>query len=236
MFCRRHLFWVLNMLKFTNSTVFNVDVDCIVNTINCDGFMGKGLALEFALRYPELEKRYIDECKSKMISTGRVYYYVINGQKIINFPTKHHFKNPSQLKWIKEGLKYFVDNYGKWGIKSIAFPLLGTANGGLDRKEVEEIMIEYLSKLDIDVYICYSKLLEGKEAEMVKAFTTSSIYFLSDHIKLNSKQVAAISDNLKFVKRFSDILKIEGIGRETYKKIFNFFYKQENSCEQIKLF
>ena len=141
------------MITFTDSTVFNTNADCIVNTINCVSFMGKGLALEFALRYPELEKIYKEECNNNKIHTGCVYFYEINGQKIINFPTKYHFKYPSKIEWIEQGLKYFVNNYKKWGIKSIAFPLLGTSNGGLNQKEVEEIMVKYLSTIDIDVYI-----------------------------------------------------------------------------------
>ena len=125
------------MIKVTDSTVFNTNADCIVNTINCVGVMGRGIALEFALRYPELENQYIEQCQNKQIHTGKVYFYEIDGQKIINFPTKFHFKYPSEIEWIEQGLKYFVDNYEGWNIKSIAFPLLGASNGGLDPKEVE---------------------------------------------------------------------------------------------------
>ena len=155
------------MITITDSNIFNTDAEAIVNTINCVGFMGKGIALEFALRYPKLEEKYVEECRKKQIHTGRVYFYDIDGQKIINFPTKFHFKYPSQMEWIEQGLKFFVDNYKAWGINSIAFPILGATNGGLNPKEVEEVMIKYLSTVDIDVFICHSKLLEGKELEMV---------------------------------------------------------------------
>ena len=225
------------MIKITDSTVFNTGADCIVNTINCVGFMGKGIALEFALRYPELEKQYIEACRKKTIHTGRVYFYEIDGQKIINFPTKFHFKYPSQIEWIEEGLQFFVSNYKRWNIKSIAFPILGATNGGLDHEMVEEIMKKYLSELEIDVYICHSKLVEGKELAMVEAFKKSSIPEVAKHVRLTAKQIASLGKNQNSVIRFVDISKIESIGIDTYKALFRLFYSG-NPIEdnQISLF
>lgn len=225
------------MIKITDSTVFNTNAECIVNTINCVGFMGKGIALEFALRYPKLEERYVEECHKKLIHTGRVYFYNIDGQKIINFPTKFHFKYPSQMEWIEQGLQFFVDNYRRWGIKSIAFPILGAANGGLDPKEVEKAMIKYLSTLDIDVYICHSRLLEGKELEMVTAFKETPIGEIKKHVRLTTKQFVALEQNQQGVKRFIDISKISGIGIDTYKSLFRLFYFTDiHGGEQLSLF
>ncbi len=224
------------MIKITDSTVFNTGADCIVNTINCVGFMGKGVALEFALRYPQLEKQYIEECRKKQIHTGRVYLYEIDGQKIINFPTKFHFKNPSQVEWIEQGLEFFVKNYKTWSIKSIAFPILGATNGGLDPEKVEQTMIKHLSPLDIDVYICRSRLLEGKELEMVEAFKETPVGEIKKNVRLTAKQYKAIEKNQKRIRRFFDILEIEGIGIETYRAIFKLFYRGDfHGEEQLTL-
>lgn len=225
------------MIKVTDSTVFNTNADCIVNTINCVGVMGRGIALEFALRYPELENQYIEQCQNKQIHTGRVYFYEIDGQKIINFPTKFHFKYPSQIEWIEQGLKYFVDNYERWNIKSIAFPLLGASNGGLDPKEVEKLMIEYLSPLPIDVYICHSKLVEGKELEMIESFKQLNVNDLKKHMRLTKKQIASLKNLQSSIKRFADILDAEGVGIDTYKAIFRLLYCGEfHGAEQSSLF
>lgn len=225
------------MIKITESTVFNVGADCIVNTINCVGFMGRGIALEFALRYPDLEKQYIEQCHKKQIHTGHVYFYEIDEQKIINFPTKFHFKYPSQMEWIEQGLQDFIKNYKRWNIKSIAFPLLGANNGGLDPKEVETIMVKYLSQVEIDVFICHSKLLEGKELEMVNAFNTTPVEEMKKHVRLNSKQFTALLNNQNKIKRFIDISKIEGIGIDTYRGLFTLFYNNKNIVgEQLTLF
>ena len=224
------------MVWITDSTVFNVNADCIVNTVNCVGFMGKGIALEFALRYPKLEEQYVEQCKAHKIHTGTLYFYNIDGQKIINFPTKFHFKNPSQIEWIEQGLRYFVDNYKRWGIKSAAFPLLGANNGGLDPKEVEDLMVKCLNFLDIDIYICHSKLLEGKELEMVNEFKETSIEEIKDHVRLNSKQKTMLKNNQTKINRFIDISNIQSIGIETYKSLFRLFYFGQNQSAQLSLF
>ncbi len=225
------------MLKVTESTVFNTGADCIVNTINCVGIMGKGIALEFALRYPKLEEAYISDCKKKLIHTGQVYFYEIDGQKIINFPTKFHFKYPSQMVWIEQGLQYFVNNYKKWGIKSIAFPLLGANNGGLNKNEVQELMKKYLSSLDIDVYICHSTLLEGKELEMVNKFRGLDLYELCKYVRLSEKQISALQSLQPNIRRFVNILETDGIGITTYKEIFQLLYNGNiEFSEQCSIF
>lgn len=225
------------MIKCTESTVFNTGADCIVNTINCVGVMGRGIALEFALRYPKLEEQYIEGCHKKVIHTGRVYFYEIDGQKIINFPTKFHFKYPSQIEWIEQGLDYFVHNYKNWHIKSVAFPLLGASNGGLDPEEIEQLMKKYLSSLDIDVYICYSKLVEGKELEMIDAFKKLNISDLKKNMRLTEKQIKALKKLQNNINRFTDILYSDGIGIDTYKSIFRLLYCGEfHGSEQISLF
>ena len=137
------------MIRIIDENVFDSKAECIINTVNCVGFMGKGLAFEFALRYPELEQKYIDQCKRHIVHTGTLYFYEINGQKIINFPTKFHFKYPSKIEWIEQGLDYFVANYKRWNIKSVAFPLLGARNGGLNPKEVIELMRKKLEKVQV---------------------------------------------------------------------------------------
>ena len=201
--------------------------------------MGRGLALEFALRYPELDTIYIEQCKKKEINVGKVYNYKINGINIINFPTKYDYKYPSQYKWIEEGLKDFIHNYKKLNIKSIAFPLLGCANGELDKKIVLEMMKKYLNQDDLQVYICSSTKLAGKEKEMLEGFKNTSIEKLIEIARLNKNQAEAIKINQMKVNRFYQILEIEKIGRTTYSKLFNYFYHKKNDvCEysQLSLF
>lgn len=227
------------MITLTEDTVFNTDAEWIVNTVNCLGVMGKGLALEFALRYPELDAVYTKQCRNKEINVGKIYDYNINGTNIINFPTKYDFRYPSQYKWIEEGLQDFLNNYKKLNIKSVAFPLLGCTNGELDKKIVLEMMKKYLDLDGVQVYICSSTKLAGKEKEMLEEFKNSSIEKLTDIAKLNKTQVEMIKINQMKVNRFYQILEIPKIGKTTYSKLFKYFYNGNDDNEgyvQLSIF
>ena len=142
-------------ITFLKGNIFNTKMQTIVNTINCVGVMGKGIALVFKLRYPEMFDKYQELCKSKMIGIGKLWLYKASEspQWVLNFPTKFHWKYPSKIQYLEAGLQKFVDTYEEKGITSIAFPMLGTHNGGLDKNEVRKLMEEYLSKCNIDIEI-----------------------------------------------------------------------------------
>lgn len=215
------------MINYYEGTVFNIKADAIVNTINTVGVMGAGLALEMSLRYPDMYEDYVMRCNNKEITVGKMNYYINDNIKIINFPTKKHFKYPSQIEWIEAGLKDFVKTYKSHNITSVAFPKLGTLNGGLNWIEVRNLMEKYLYDLDIMVYICMDekKEAEGLERLMLNDFNKMSIEELSENIKLNKKQKINI-ENLKPYRRFFTIVKIEGVGAKTYSEIFKFFYNR----------
>ena len=143
------------MLSVTKGNIFNTKAQVVVNTINCVGAMGKGIALVYKLRYPKMFELYQEHCKSKRIGIGKLWLY--KGEPdapwVLNFPTKFHWKYPSKLEYVEKGLQKFLDTYKDQGIKSIAFPLLGAHNGGLDRDEVYQLMTSYLSKCEIPVEI-----------------------------------------------------------------------------------
>lgn len=141
-------------LKIKIGDMFKDDAKTLVNTVNCVGVMGKGIALEFKRRYPQMYKEYMDLCKNEQIKPGKPYYYTdLLGNSIINFPTKDHWNSPSRLSYIVAGLEWFVESYESLGIQSIAFPPLGCGNGGLSWEVVGPIMYKYLSKLPISVTI-----------------------------------------------------------------------------------
>lgn len=142
-------------IKHIRGNIFNSKCQTIVNTVNCVGVMGKGIAFVHRLRYPEMYKEYKEHCKNKLIKPGLLWLYTKqpNAPWILSFPTKFHWKYPSKIEWIEQGLRKFVDTYEEKGITSIAFPLLGTHNGGLDITEVKKLMNDYLEKCDIKIEI-----------------------------------------------------------------------------------
>lgn len=142
------------MVKILIGNLFEGDAKTIVNTVNCVGVMGKGIAQEFKKRFPAMFDDYVQRCNRKEVQAGVPYLYTdISGTSIVNFPTKKHWRSPSLLKDIIKGLDIFVAKYKEWGIKSIAFPPLGCGNGGLEWAIVGSVMHQRLSTLDIPVEI-----------------------------------------------------------------------------------
>ena len=134
--------------------LFDSKAATLVNTVNCVGVMGKGIALDFKKMYPEMYEEYVKLCEQHKLKPGCPYYYSdYNGASIINFPTKDHWRSPSKLSYIIDGLDWVRDNYEKLGITSIAFPPLGCGNGGLTWDIVGPVMYRKLSDLPIDIEI-----------------------------------------------------------------------------------
>lgn len=225
------------MIKYFDGTVFNVDADAIVNTVNTVGVMGAGIALDFALRYPTMYEEYKIKCVDKTVEIGKLMYYKENDKIIINFPTKWHFKYPSKLEWIEKGLIAFVKTYKNYNIKTVAFPKLGTSNGGLPWNKVKMLMEKYLDPLDILVYICLDNINEaqGKEAIMVNIINNIDLEYLASEIRLTKKQIQALKEFIP-IKRFWHIKEIEGMGITAYSKIFNYCYNYQEKPKQISMF
>lgn len=213
------------MIKYCDKTVFNSNCEGIVNTVNCVGAMGTGLALEFALRYPNMEKQYEKDCMDKKVKTGEIITYKENDVLIINFPTKYHWKYPSQIRWISDGLDFLVKHYKEWNIKSIAIPPLGCTNGGLDYvNQVKPLIESKLKNLEIDVCLCVDPgYAEGKEKEMLDAFNNSDVEAMCIMLDIKRREKKALQQK-ENITRFFMIKSMESIGIKTYTKLFNYFY------------
>lgn len=143
------------MIVIKKGNIFNSEMETITIPVNTVGVMGKGLALECKNLYPEIFKKYIDDCKYGF-HTGLVIYYEkskYNNKGILLFPTKKHWKENSKIEYIEKGLSCFNSYLSEWNIKSIAFPALGCGLGGLDWREVSSLMVKKLVLLPIDVEI-----------------------------------------------------------------------------------
>lgn len=146
------------MIRVLYGNIFSTKCDCIVNTVNCVGFMGKGIALEMSIRYPEMEKVYKEMCEANAIDIGSLWLYSPQdgSQKVLNFPTKIDYKYPSKIEYLEKGLETFRKEYRNYGISSIAFPVLGAQNGKINFNIALDLMNKYLSDLDdldVEIYI-----------------------------------------------------------------------------------
>ncbi len=133
------------------SSIFDAKTDAIVNPVNIVGVMGKGLALEFKIKYPDNFKAYLGACRAGKIKIGKVFTYDLGTGEtpryIINFPTKAHWKYPSTLEYIEQGLVSLIDEVESLGIDSIAVPALGCGLGGLSWVDVQARIIRAFNKI-----------------------------------------------------------------------------------------
>lgn len=141
------------MIEYIEGDIFESPAQVIVNTVNTVGVMGKGLALSFKRRYPEMFEKYRKACEKKQLTIGKLMLFYEADHWVLLFPTKENWRNPSKLEYIEQGLEKFCRTYDEKHITSIAFPRLGCGNGALDWKEVRPMMEHYLAKLPINVYI-----------------------------------------------------------------------------------
>lgn len=140
------------MIEYVQGDIFKSETQTIVNTVNCVGAMGAGIALEFKKQFPNMYLSYKKICDQKQLKPGLLHLYKKEERWILNFPTKDHFKDPSTLEYIEKGLIKFKETYKEKGITSISFPKLGCGKGGLDFNNVKPLMEKYLN-LDIKVKI-----------------------------------------------------------------------------------
>lgn len=215
-------------IKHIRGNIFNSKCQTIVNTVNCVGVMGKGIAQVYKLRYPNMYVEYKKHCNNKLINPGTLWLYSKqkNAPWILNFPTKSHWKYPSKMEWIESGLKKFIETYEQKKITSIAFPLLGAHNGGLNIIEVKALMIKYLSKCSIDIEI-YDYDSNAQD-DLFENFKTNWLSLDNNVIKsetgIQSQYARKINEVIDSgeVKSMIGLANYKGIGEKTLEKAFNY--------------
>ena len=159
------------MITFVSGNIFDSPTQVVANTVNCVGVMGKGLALEFKSRYPDMYADYKKRCDQKQVKPGEPYIWENDRVQILNFPTKRHWREKSRLDDIEAGLEYLSTHYEQMGIYTLALPALGCANGGLDWKDVRPLIEKYLAEIpDLEVFVYmpkgYSERHQNHEEEI----------------------------------------------------------------------
>ena len=145
------------MIKFASGDMFDIPADIRINTVNCVGVMGAGVALAFKERFPEMFKAYKKECENKTVRPGKPHvwsdFYLYENLTIINFPTKDHWRNPSKYEYIESGLIWLVKFLKDYGTVKVTMPALGCGHGGLDWNKVKSLIKKYLDGLEATIYV-----------------------------------------------------------------------------------
>jgi len=147
------------MIHYRTGDILESDAEALVNTVNCVGVMGRGVALQFKNVFPANFKAYVAACKHEEVQPGKMFVFetnkLTNPKYIINFPTKRHWRGKSRIEDIQSGLKALVNEIRDRNIKSIAIPPLGSGLGGLDWSEVRVLIEEALcgfNNLEVSIF------------------------------------------------------------------------------------
>ncbi len=221
----------MNNIKIIKGNIFTTSCQTIVNTVNCLGVMGAGIALEFRYRYPLMYEKYIEFCEAGKIQIGTLWLYnKENGRKwVLNFPTKYNWKYETKPEYLEKGLKKFVETYKEKGITSIAFPLLGADKGGLNPDLSLQIMEQYLSLCDIPVEIYqYNMYAEDDLINSAREiFLIDKTMDIAKRTGVDAKTITKIQKSLSNNNIYSliQLSKVNGIGEVTLEKCFQLVIK-----------
>lgn len=225
------------MIVERRGNIFTTKAKTIVNTVNCVGVMGAGIAYEFRLRHNDMYKKYVELCNHKKLDIGKLWIYRDKQRDILNFPTKYDWRYPSKEEYLHRGLQKFVETYHSKNIESIAFPLLGAQKGGISSERSLEIMSSYLDLDDIDVEIwhfdpmasddlfeSFVATLEEYDIEFIKKETSIGIAILKKIVE---------ATKLTHINSMSSLLQVKGVGEKSLEKLFRFTL---NKKEEVTLF
>lgn len=223
--------------------IFASQCQTLVNTINCDGVMGAGIALEFKLRHPEMFEKYVEHCQNKRIIIGKLWIYKppANSKEqrwVLNFPTKLHWKNPSKIEYLEAGLKKFVETHRRREIESIAFPVLGSANGGIPEAESLSIMQKYLNEclIPIEIYRYDAEALDDLYETFKHKFTQMTDARLAGDLGLRVdiiKKIRAAMERQHQINSISQLASVKGIGLKSLEKSFRYIMDRPEQKELI---
>lgn len=160
-----------DLVRVTSGDLLTSSAQTLVNTVNCVGIMGKGIALAFKRRYPDMFQDYVQRCRRREVRLGRPYVYHAADRLILNFPTKNHWRAVSRLEDIVAGLEHLESHYREWGITSLAVPPLGCGNGQLEWEVVGPTLRRHLSRLGIPVelYAPYGHAPDARQPSLIAA-------------------------------------------------------------------
>lgn len=165
----------MGIIDVDHGNLIEADAEALVNTVNCVGVMGKGIALQFRQAFPENFRQYASACRNGQVNIGQMFitetHLPTSPKYIINFPTKRHWKGKSRLEDIESGLIALADEISRLDIKSIAIPPLGCGNGGLDWLDVKPRIEAALASIPaVNIFLFTPK--GAPDAKVVMPVTT----------------------------------------------------------------
>ncbi len=207
------------MFKVMIGDLFESQAQTLVNTVNCVGVMGKGVAEQFKKRLPAMFDDYLRRCEENAVRLGEPYLYRdLSGASIVNFPTKGHWRSSSRLADIERGLDYFVSHLVEWNITSVAMPPLGCGNGGLEWAEVGPLLYRKLHELPIDIEL-YAPYGTPKPQLTTEYLAAPSQMSLDGKGRRHAKMISEWVVLMEVLRQLQDQPYANPVGRTIFQKI-----------------
>lgn len=195
------------MISYTTGNILESSADAIVNTVNCEGYMGKGIAYQFKLNYPKNNEEYVKQCQDGLFKIGSILAFKEYGKLILNFPTKDNWRRKSEYSYIQKGLDTLITKLPSLNVKSIAFPPLGCGNGGLEWGKVKEILIEklepYQTNYDFILFEPSANINRIKNKKRIPKLNASHLILMQLKIGLNKFNKTRLQKGAFLINIFS---------------------------------
>ncbi|WP_419569581.1 macro domain-containing protein [Rheinheimera sp.] len=224
-------------IQHITGNIFTSTAQTLVNTVNCEGVMGAGLALECRLRFPAMFERYQQLCADGLLVPGKLWVWRSEQRWVLNFPTKNSWKHPSRLDYLEQGLDKLVSSWQTQGIKSLALPLLGTDKGGLPLEKVITLMQNKLAELakqiPVQIYHYDAKASDDLFQEFAAQLLASDSQSLKKATGISTDKIAKMDAAIRGGKiyQLNQLADIDGIGEKTLEKLFRYCQDPQSIAE-----
>jgi O-acetyl-ADP-ribose deacetylase (regulator of RNase III) len=207
--------------------LFASKAQTLVNTVNCVGVMGKGVALEFRRRFPEMFEEYRKVCASRLLRPGQILPYTKQRPWILNFAVKDDWRYPSKIEWVESCLQRFVKHYHRLRITSVSMPWIGAMNGRLPWEDVHALIHRYLGQLsDVDIELVE---FDPTASDPFYEALQSAIDVLSAHefasaTHLNETVAANVISAVRHgqARNLTEVINLDGLGEKSIDRLYSF--------------
>lgn len=224
----------MGQITFQRGNIFTTSAQVLVNTVNCVGIMGAGMALECRYRYPDMFVEYKRLCTAHVIQPGHLHLWKRGNPWILNFPTKAHWRFPSKIEFIRSGLSDFARICNEESLVSVAFPRLGTSHGGLEWEDVQPLMksvLDSIPKVSFEIWEFDHEADDGAFGKVAKLASGRGLDHFAGQMGLRHPQAAIAYEAIVSgaVRNMLALQRVPGVGPKSVEKIYKWLYGMRGS-------